>query len=325
MRRLPVTEIAWDAGDALPFPVCVSVKERPGLAISVLLGNIVLADHGRTVLNEALGSVPKPRLQRVAAMAGAQPCAHAEAEPIPPRFRPALGSAPLTQGFDLAAELDIPLPNAEQDDSGWLPASALLVRNPYDALPQVTELTGKLGEVAGAWTPRRDLLGSSGDATDFVVETENDGRARLRFGDDLHARRPDELTAFQATYRVGTGTAGNVGAGANRPHRHQCGRCFRSAGEPDGSARRDRPGGYRGGTARRSRGLPDAGTRGHRSRLRRRGAAPGRCAARRRDVPLDRQLAHGLRHRRPVRRRCRRCPLQGEAAASPRTLPHGRL
>src|SRR3970282_1791364 len=26
---LPITEIDWDAADALPFPVCLSVKERP--------------------------------------------------------------------------------------------------------------------------------------------------------------------------------------------------------------------------------------------------------------------------------------------------------
>ena len=25
-----VTEIAWDAADALPFPLCLSVAERPG-------------------------------------------------------------------------------------------------------------------------------------------------------------------------------------------------------------------------------------------------------------------------------------------------------
>ena len=32
-----VTEIAWDAADALPFPLCLSVKERPGLEVSVAL------------------------------------------------------------------------------------------------------------------------------------------------------------------------------------------------------------------------------------------------------------------------------------------------
>jgi hypothetical protein len=46
------------------------------------------------------------------------------------------------------------------------------------------------------------------------VEIENDGRACLRFGDDELGRRPEARTAFRATYRVGNGLAGNVGAGA---------------------------------------------------------------------------------------------------------------
>lgn len=207
---LPVTEIFWDATDALPFPLCVSVKERPRLEISVVLGNIVLVDHGQTVRDEPLGTVPEPHLRRVAVAAGTQSCQRAEGEPIPARFRPALASAPLTQGFDLARELRIPL----TQDEGWWPASALIVRDPHDALPLVTELKGQLGSVASTWTPRRDLLASGGDATDFAVETENDGIALLRFGDDVHAQRPDPGTAFTATYRVGNGTSGNVGAEA---------------------------------------------------------------------------------------------------------------
>ena len=48
---------------------------------------------------------PSRDLRRVAAAAGAQSCHRAEGEPIPARFRPALASAPLTQGFDLASDL----------------------------------------------------------------------------------------------------------------------------------------------------------------------------------------------------------------------------
>jgi len=207
---LAVTEISWDATDALPFPLCVSVEERPGLEISVALGNIVLVDHGQTVRDEPLGTVPDPHLRRVAVPAGAQSCQRAEGEPIPARFRPALASAPLAQGFDLASELRAPLAQSE----GWWPASALILRDPHDALPLVTGLTGKLGSAASTWTPRRDLLASDGDVTDFAVETENDGIASLRFGDDVHGRRPDSGTVFTATYRVGNGTFGNVGAEA---------------------------------------------------------------------------------------------------------------
>jgi hypothetical protein len=41
-------------------PVCVGVQERPDLVISEVLGNIVLADHGQTVFEEPLGTVPEP-------------------------------------------------------------------------------------------------------------------------------------------------------------------------------------------------------------------------------------------------------------------------
>lgn len=203
-----VTEIAWDEADALPFPLCISVKEQPGREISVALGNIVLVDHGRTVTDEPTAPVPRPRLTRVALPADAGTCGHPTAEPIPIRFRPALTRYPLTQGFDLAADLRIPI--SKRDD--WLPATALVIRDPHEALPQVPGLAGDLAGVTSHWTPRRDLLASDGDATEFVVETENDGLPLLRFGDDSHGRRPNEGTVFTATYRVGNGVAGNVGA-----------------------------------------------------------------------------------------------------------------
>lgn len=207
---LPVTEIFWDAADALPFPLCLSVRERPGLEISVALGNIVLVDHGQTVRDEPLGAVPEPRLRRVAVAAGAQSCQRAEGDPIPARFRPALASAPLTQGFDLAAELSVPLARGED----WFPATALIRRDPHGALPRMTDLRSELSTVVDHWSVRRDLLASDGDATDFVVETEKDGIALLRFGDDVRGRRPDPGTAFTASYRVGNGASGNVGADA---------------------------------------------------------------------------------------------------------------
>ena len=207
---LPVTEIFWDTSDALPFPLCVSVKEQPDVEISVALGNIVLVDHGQTMRDESLGTVPEPRLRRVAVTAGAPSCQRSEGEPIPVRFRPALANAPVTQGFDLAHDLEVPPAQVER----WWSASAVIHRDPHDALPSMTELKGQLGTVAATWTPRRELLASDGEATDFVVETENDGVALLRFGDDVHGRRPDPGTIFTATYRVGNGTSGNVGAKA---------------------------------------------------------------------------------------------------------------
>ncbi|MDR2154278.1 MAG: putative baseplate assembly protein [Burkholderiaceae bacterium] len=212
-----VTEIAWDAADALPFALCLSAPQQPGLEVSVARGNIVLADHGLTVPGEALGSVPPPSLQQVAP-ACANRCDPPEpARWIAPRFRPALQLAPLSHGFDMAALLKAPLDTGQAADpravlQPWWPASALLVIDPHAATPRIAQLTGALGPVSEAWSARRDLMSSTGDAADFVVEIENSGRARLRFGDDERGKRPDTATAFSATYRVGNGAIGNVGA-----------------------------------------------------------------------------------------------------------------
>jgi hypothetical protein len=52
---LPLVEVAWAAADALPFPLCLSLTLHDGTAVrraSLARGNIVVADHGRTVVEE---------------------------------------------------------------------------------------------------------------------------------------------------------------------------------------------------------------------------------------------------------------------------------
>jgi hypothetical protein len=83
----------------------------------------------------------------------------------------------------------------------------------YDAnqaIPAIA-LAGTLNGVT-TWTPQPDLLGDGPADTNFVVETEYDGTAFLRFGDNTNGMRPESGTAFTASYRVGNGSAGNVGA-----------------------------------------------------------------------------------------------------------------
>jgi predicted phage baseplate assembly protein len=92
-------------------------------------------------------------------------------------------------------------------------ASTVFTWQTADALPDIW-LTADDGDHSETWFPRRDLLASRATDPHFVVESEEDGGARLRFGDDWHGRRPDAGTAFNATYRIGNGPEGNVGAGA---------------------------------------------------------------------------------------------------------------
>lgn len=62
------------------------------------------------------------------------------------------------------------------------------------------------------WRPQRDLLGSDRFAPEFVLETEVDGSAIVRFGDGTLGRAPSVGAEFKATYRVGHGPGGNVGS-----------------------------------------------------------------------------------------------------------------
>jgi hypothetical protein len=205
----PITRIEWDPSDALPFALCVSVAEEPN--VSVALGNIVLVEHGEAQPVDVLPLVPDEekfyarRTNRVGDC-----CDPPEPLRLPLRYRPVLRDLPLTHGFRL---VDLLKPPADAPQDFWS-AAALRALNPRDAMPHVLTLTGTVNDQDDDWFPRRDLLASDGAARDFVVEIQDDGRARLRFGDDTHGRRPEEETEFKAIYRVGNGSTGNVGGEA---------------------------------------------------------------------------------------------------------------
>ena len=99
----PVTEIQWSTDDALPFPVCISStiagsddKETALPNVSVVLGNVILADNGLTMPASDLGVVPAPSLYYAPSPAAAQ-CGPRVKSPLPVRFRPILTMSPLTQ------------------------------------------------------------------------------------------------------------------------------------------------------------------------------------------------------------------------------------
>lgn len=211
----PITEIFWHQADALPFPLCLSAwtdeahGSKPIEDVSVALGNIVLIDHGRTVTEQAdkdLGAVPPSRLYYPPDR-DAEHCQPKEPAPVPPRYRPRLPVGPLTRtgtvlktfvesGVRRTRRLAFDPDTAAADAMRWQMA---------DVLPTVV-LNNK------TWEARRDLLDSKPTDEHFVVESEHDGTAWLRFGDDRHGKRPDSGTTFTASYRVGNGPAGNVGA-----------------------------------------------------------------------------------------------------------------
>jgi predicted phage baseplate assembly protein len=92
------------------------------------------------------------------------------------------------------------------------PAAASLAPGLENVIPVV-----RLQDDSGrGWLPQRDLLASDAFAPEFVLEVEDDGTAAIRFGDDEYGMRPPEKAKFDASYRIGNGTRGNVGAGSIR-------------------------------------------------------------------------------------------------------------
>ncbi len=90
-----------------------------------------------------------------------------------------------------------------------LPAVSLLRPDVSLARPAIVLLDGDL-----EWQPQRHLLGAGPTDPVFVVETEDEGPARLRFGDDEYGRRPARGAPFLVVYRLGGGSAGNVACDA---------------------------------------------------------------------------------------------------------------
>ena len=212
-----ITEIAWAGEDALPFPLCVSsIDEAHDDAflpqVSIVRGNLLLADHGRRIRAEALGNVPAPTLMRMPVAAGDR-CEAAAPSPVPARYRPLLAQRPLTQAGGVWRSRQVAGQSVREriafDPDA--PAAQAMRWAMENVRPQI-ELTGTLGLDVRRWLPKRNLLNSAGDDDEFVVEIESDGSAQLRFGDDGNGHRPETGTAFAADYRVGNGAAGNVGA-----------------------------------------------------------------------------------------------------------------
>lgn len=234
VEPLAVTEIEWGEADALPFPLCISsiLNEEHGQRrldrVSIALGNIVLADYGRTIRPgpdkalpdnadplllqkisdlsldpdsiECLGTVPHPRLYRYQEVQTSH-CSRQGPEQVRPRFSPAMDKGPVTH----AAVLDCSS------------AASMITSRPQDALPDIVLFqdlrnAGNTSSRYRDWKARRDLISSGESDRDFVLEVDDAGTAFIRFGDGTCGTAPEHGSAFYAAYRVGCGTSGNIGA-----------------------------------------------------------------------------------------------------------------
>jgi predicted phage baseplate assembly protein len=211
--------------------------------ISIARGNVILVDYGKTQEGEDLGSVPAVTTPLKCEAEGEV----ADVQTVAGVFRPILKQAPLT--FYEPLPMDAPffqpeIPDPEQPVP-LTSAYRLLLQEPRRAVPSIRligalppdlatshgpaeeqdkdedETEAESGRASqstqGAgkeieWFVRRDLLESQSEDYHFVVEMDNDGFAHLRFGDGELGRMPEAGTRFKATYRIGNGLRGNVGA-----------------------------------------------------------------------------------------------------------------
>lgn len=197
-----VTDIHWHEEDALTFSVCISSRsdEQHGSVlvqdVSVVRGNMVLCDHGMSVRETLTESVPEPLLYY--RTGDHDRCDRQEPQALPVRYRPSLGQLPLTQSAPYRHEQ---------------PARYAFQKSLREVKPAIS-LDSELGLDTHHWQAFRDLLSSQPLDNHFVVETENTGRVKLRFGDDIQGRAPEPGTTFTANYRVGNGSVGNIGVDA---------------------------------------------------------------------------------------------------------------
>lgn len=186
-------QVHWHSEDALPFPLCVSASPDQGragevLCVAVARGNVVLADHGLSRRHETLqpdgvptGHAYRPRLREFG-VANAEPYDH-------PALVKRSASRALSQDPRRALPANMRLDRDDPDQFGDQPLAAIT-----------------------PWLPRRDLLKSGRFDAHFVLERETDGAACLRFGDGRYGQQPQPGQRLLASYRLGGGSQGNVGA-----------------------------------------------------------------------------------------------------------------
>ncbi len=197
---LPLQRVRWRDEDRLTFTLCLSASTPEAGRIehvSVARGNVAPADHGRTVVRRrSLPLAPDDALPPIEAGAGRAPLATLR-----------LPDAPLTHQ-------SAPQAPVFANDGRIVGGRHDLAAAPRAATPAVVLELQFPGGMREVWTPVPDLLASGPADTHFVAEIDNDGAATLRFGDDQYGRRPVEVEAMRAIYRVGAGRAGALGAGA---------------------------------------------------------------------------------------------------------------
>lgn len=188
---LPLLQVTWSTVDALTAPFCLSTmsKDNKRLLKNVTFarGNIGLADHGRSLI---------------------EPQAIDPALSAKSTFRLHLKYGPLTMQAEAA---DDPLKTPTNFPP--LRQSTTLKGEVKDARPAIA-LQATTPRGISRWIAVPELLNSRGNDRHFVVDVDDNGTGVLRFGDDEYGERFADVSQADIWYRIGTGSAGTIGADA---------------------------------------------------------------------------------------------------------------
>lgn len=193
---IALVDIEWYAEDALPFEVPICRRNAQGQLeekIYIARGNVVLVDAGQTL------SEPEPLWKDSSWQSPQQ--TRLEEVPLTHQGRVYLKDRQRWGLFDAKAGAKSAM---EWELRDARPAIYLIENN--EQREDRTNLP--------RWYPQPDLLNSDRFAREFAVETEEDRRSYLRFGDGVLGKKPQNSDRLEAVYRRGNGTQGNVGAEA---------------------------------------------------------------------------------------------------------------
>jgi hypothetical protein len=95
-----------------------------------------------------------------------------------------------------------------------LPQASLAYRKTPPGGDSATRSTldAQVSGFSGSWSEQSDLIESESDDEHFIVETDELGTSRVRFGNDVNGRALPSGSVVTCAYQIGQGVPGNVGA-----------------------------------------------------------------------------------------------------------------
>ncbi|HEX8261865.1 MAG TPA: putative baseplate assembly protein [Allosphingosinicella sp.] len=186
-----VVRVDWHEEDALRFPL--TLREEAGVPAAVAIGNVVLADEGRTI---DYGLAPNQAGADAIAVGGPDDTGLLPDDGAGTRLR-----------YRLDAGSVVYAPAWESEEAVERSAAAALAPDPAEAVAQV-----RLAGDGESWAAVPDLLATDRFTPAVKVEPAEGGGAYVLFGDGAAGRLPSEGAVFQARIRVGGGRRGNVAA-----------------------------------------------------------------------------------------------------------------